>query len=39
MRADRIYVIDRGLVKETGTYESLMAENGLFAAMASRQLL
>ena len=39
IRADRIYVIDQGLVQETGTYESLMAQGGLFAAMARRQVI
>lgn len=39
IRADRLYVIDKGTVHETGTYESLMAQNGLFAAMARRQVI
>ena len=39
IRADRIYVIDQGTVRETGIYESLMAQDGLFAAMARRQVI
>lgn len=37
--ADRIYVIDNGQVAEAGLYEELMANNGLFATMARRQVL
>jgi len=36
--ADRIYVIDRGAVAQSGTYQQLMAVDGLFRQMASRQL-
>ncbi|MFP4351826.1 MAG: NHLP bacteriocin export ABC transporter permease/ATPase subunit [Puniceicoccaceae bacterium] len=36
--ADRIYVLDRGQVVEAGTYEDLMAEDGVFAALARRQI-
>ncbi|MFD2112197.1 NHLP bacteriocin export ABC transporter permease/ATPase subunit [Thiorhodococcus fuscus] len=39
IRADRIYVIDKGRVVESGTYEELMARDALFAAMARRQVL
>jgi NHLM bacteriocin system ABC transporter ATP-binding protein len=38
IRADRIYVVDKGQVVETGTYEQLMALGGLFAALARRQI-
>jgi NHLM bacteriocin system ABC transporter ATP-binding protein len=37
--ADRIFVMDRGRLVETGTFDGLMAENGFFAALARRQLL
>ena len=37
-KADRIYVIERGRVVQVGTYDSLMAEPGLFAELAARQL-
>lgn len=36
--ADRIYVIDKGSIVETGTYDSLMAEGGIFATLAKRQI-
>lgn len=36
---DRIVVIDRGRVVETGRYDELMAAGGSFAALAKRQLL
>jgi len=38
MRADRIYVLDRGSVVESGSYDELMAQGGLFTQMAKRQL-
>jgi ATP-binding cassette subfamily C protein len=37
--ADRIYVIDGGVVAESGTYAELMARGGHFAEMARRQLI
>jgi len=37
-RADRIYVLERGRVVETGTYGGLMAAGGAFAALARRLL-
>jgi len=37
--ADRIYVMERGRLVESGTFDSLMAGNGTFAALARRQLL
>ena len=39
VHADRIYVIDQGAVVETGTYETLLAGDGLFAKLARRQML
>ena len=37
--ADRIYVLEAGQVVEFGSYESLMAEEGQFRRMATRQIL
>ena len=38
--ADRIIVLDRGRIVETGTYDQLMAiKGGLFADLAQRQLV
>jgi len=39
VRADRIYVMDRGRIVQHGTYEELMAQPGLFADLAKRQLV
>lgn len=39
VNADRIYVIDNGQVVQSGTYKELMAQQGLFADMAKRQLV
>ena len=38
MDADRIFVLDKGGVIQSGTFDQLMAEEGLFKRMASRQL-
>lgn len=38
INADRIYVLDQGRVVQSGTYEQLLREEGLFAGMARRQL-
>ena len=38
MQADRIYVLERGRVVQSGTYEQLLAEDGLFRSLAKRQL-
>ena len=35
--ADRIYVIDKGRVVETGNHGALVAEGGLYARLASSQ--
>lgn len=37
--ADRIYVMDRGCVVESGRYADLVAAGGLFTRLAQRQLL
>lgn len=36
--ADRIYVLDKGSIIETGTYEELMELDGLFSQLAKRQI-
>jgi NHLM bacteriocin system ABC transporter ATP-binding protein len=38
MGADRIHVLDKGILKESGAYQELMAQGGLFAQLAKRQL-
>jgi NHLM bacteriocin system ABC transporter ATP-binding protein len=38
-KADRIVVLNKGRVAETGTYAELMAKKGLFARLAQRQLV
>lgn len=38
-RADRIYVIDKGRVVQSGKFDELMAAEGPFAELAKRQLL
>jgi ATP-binding cassette subfamily B protein len=38
MHADRIYVLERGVVIETGTHEALVAEKGLYYAMWRQQI-
>jgi ATP-binding cassette subfamily B protein len=38
MHADRIYVLERGVVVETGTHEKLVAEKGLYYAMWRQQI-
>jgi NHLM bacteriocin system ABC transporter ATP-binding protein len=37
-KADRIFVIERGKIVESGTYVQLMSDNGVFADLARRQL-
>lgn len=37
-RADRIYVLTGGKVVEEGTFDALMEKNGVFAALARRQM-
>ncbi|WP_257669666.1 NHLP bacteriocin export ABC transporter permease/ATPase subunit [Parapedobacter tibetensis] len=36
--ADRIYVLDQGSIVESGTYQELMHNGGLFSNMANRQI-
>ncbi len=36
--ADRIFYFDGGQILEEGSYDELMAKNGLFAALAKRQI-
>lgn len=38
VHADRIFVLDQGRVTENGTYDELMAKDGVFAQLAKRQL-
>jgi NHLM bacteriocin system ABC transporter ATP-binding protein len=38
LHADRIHVLVAGAIVESGTYDELMARDGVFAAMARRQL-
>lgn len=38
MKADRIFVFDKGLVVQEGSYEQLIAREGLFADLARRQI-
>ena len=37
--ADRIYVLDRGRIAESGRYDELIARDGVFAELAKRQLV
>ena len=38
-RCDRILVLDHGKIAEDGTYEELIAKNGIFAELVARQQL
>ncbi len=38
MHADRIYVLEKGSIVETGSHESLLAEKGLYYAMWRQQI-
>jgi ATP-binding cassette subfamily B protein len=38
MHADRIYVLEKGVVAETGTHVALLAEKGLYYAMWRQQI-
>ena len=38
VNANKIYVLDKGSIVQTGTFESLMREPGLFSQLAKRQL-
>ncbi len=39
INADRIYVLDQGVIRESGTFRELMKHDGVFRALASRQML
>ena len=39
VKADRIYVFDKGNIVEQGTYQELVVQSGLFARMARRQMI
>jgi NHLM bacteriocin system ABC transporter ATP-binding protein len=38
LNADKIFVFDKGVVVQCGTYDELMAQEGLFAELAKRQI-
>jgi ATP-binding cassette subfamily B protein len=38
MHADRIYVLEKGVLAEMGTHEGLLAEKGLYYAMWRQQI-
>ncbi|HUR30655.1 MAG TPA: ATP-binding cassette domain-containing protein, partial [Saprospiraceae bacterium] len=38
MHADRIYVLEKGVVVETGTHDTLLDEKGLYFAMWRQQI-
>jgi ABC-type multidrug transport system fused ATPase/permease subunit len=37
--ANRIYVIQNGMIVETGNFQELLHENGIFAELAKRQMV
>lgn len=37
VNADRIFVLDKGTIVESGTYQELLEKNGLFSGLAKRQ--
>ncbi|KAF9977123.1 Multidrug resistance protein 1 [Actinomortierella ambigua] len=39
MSADRIYVMEKGVVKETGTHKSLLGDMGIYADLVTKQQL
>ena len=39
INADRIYVMDKGMIIESGNYEELMEKEGLFYTLAKRQIV
>ncbi len=38
VKADRIIVLDKGMIVQTGTYDELINQEGFFANLARRQL-
>ncbi len=38
INADRIYVMDKGTIVESGTYDELIEKGGLFSTLAKRQI-
>lgn len=38
MHADRIYVLEKGVIAEAGTHEELLTKNGLYSAMWRQQI-
>jgi ATP-binding cassette subfamily B protein len=38
MHADRIYVLEKGVIVETGSHQELLAEKGLYYAMWRQQI-
>jgi len=38
INADRIFVLDKGTIVESGSYSDLMNKNGLFSKLAKRQI-
>ena len=39
LNADRIYVLDHGVIRESGTFEELMSRGSVFPKLARRQML
>jgi ATP-binding cassette subfamily C protein len=39
INADRIYVMDKGRIVESGSYQELMQKEGLFSILAKRQII
>ncbi|HXB62150.1 MAG TPA: NHLP bacteriocin export ABC transporter permease/ATPase subunit [Acidobacteriaceae bacterium] len=39
VNADKIFVMDGGRIVQTGTYDELMQQRGLFASLAARQVI
>ena len=37
--ADKIFVIDRGVIKEQGTHEELMAKDGVYKSLYESQFV